>query len=83
MINPTEVIEKTTTYIPPFIEDTLEYCNYEVYVITGSLENMYRYQYSRDYYGSTINPFKVRVLGLKRDVSTAKVWLTIDDPLRR
>lgn len=62
MINPTRGIETTTTYIPPFIEDTLEYCNYEVYVITGSLENTYRYQYSRDYYGSAIQPFKARIL---------------------
>ena len=50
------------TYPPPFIEDTLEHCNYEVYVITGSLENMYRYQYSRDYYGSVLHPFKVVML---------------------
>ena len=62
MINPTRVIETTATYIPPFIEDTIEYCNYEVYVITGSLENTYRYQYSRGYYGSTIHPFKLRKL---------------------
>ena len=62
MIYPNKRIETTTTYIPPFIEDTLEYCNYEVYVITGSLENMYRYQYSRDYYGTALHPFKAVIL---------------------
>ena len=62
MINLTKGVETITTYIPPFIEDTLEHCNYEVYVITGSLENMYRYQYSRDYYGSVLHPFKVVML---------------------
>ena len=62
MLNLTKGVETITTYIPPFIDDTLEYCNYEVYVITGSLENMYRYKYSRDYYGSALHPFKVAML---------------------
>lgn len=62
MINQTKKIETTTTYIPPFIEDTLEYYTYEVYVLTESLENMYRYQYSRDYYGSTLHIFKAVIL---------------------
>ena len=62
MINQTKKIETTTTYIPSFIEDILEYCDYEVYVITESLENTYRYQYSRDYYGSTLHPFKAVML---------------------
>ena len=62
MINPTEEIETTTTYIPPSIEDTLEYCNYEAYVVTGSVKNMYRCQYSRDYYGTALHPFKVVIL---------------------
>ena len=62
MINPTKKIETTTTYIPAFIEDTLDYYNYEVYVIIGSLENMYRNKYARDYDGSTIHPFKVVML---------------------
>ena len=38
MINQTKGIEMTTTYIPPFIEDTIEYCNYDVYVITESVK---------------------------------------------
>ena len=62
MINQTKKIETTTTYIPPFIEDTLEYCDYEVYVITESLENTFRYQYSMDYYGSVLHPFKAVML---------------------
>ena len=62
MINPTKKIETTTTYIPPFIDDTLEYCDYEVYVTTVSLENMYQYKYSRNYYGSTLHPFKAAML---------------------
>lgn len=62
MINPTRVIETTATYIPPFIEDTLEYYNYEVYVITESVKNMYRCQYSRDYYGTALHPFKAVML---------------------
>ena len=62
MINPIKKIETTTTYIPPFIEDTLEYCNYDVYVIIESVKNMYRCQYSRDYYGTAIHPFKAVLL---------------------
>ena len=62
MINLAKGVETTTTYIPPFIDDTLEYCNYEVYVITVSLENMYRYKYSKDNFGSALHPFKVAIL---------------------
>ncbi len=69
MINPIKTIETTTTYLPPFIEylppfieDTLEYRNYDVYVITESVKSMYRCQYSRDYYGTALHPFKAVML---------------------
>ena len=62
MINWIKKIETTTTYIPPFIEDALEYYNYEVYVITESCRDMYRHKYSRDYYGTALHPFKAVIL---------------------
>ena len=63
MINLTKGIGVTATIqVPPFIWYPYEHYNTDSDVITGSLENMYRYQYSRDYYGSALHPFKAVML---------------------
>lgn len=73
MINLAKGVEVTATiYASPFI-----WSSYKL-----SLKEMYIYKYNSEYSKSTINLFKVSVLGLKRDASTDNVWLTIDDPLR-
>ena len=74
MINLTEGVKVTATiYVSPFIWSSYKYCNTDFDTIPVSLKEMYIYKYNSEYSKSTINPFKVRVLGLKRDASTAKV----------
>ena len=83
MINLAKGVEVTATiYASPFIWSSYKYCNTDFDAISVSLKEMYIYKYNSEYSKSTINPFKVSVLGLKRDASTDNVWLTIDDPLR-
>ena len=82
MINPTRNVEiKLAESVTQFNCKTYKRCNSRFYATRVRLKEVYLIKYSRIDYDSNLNPFKVRVLGLKRDASTAKVWLTIDDPL--
>ena len=83
MINLTKGVEVTATiYISPFIWSAYKYCNTDFDAIPVSLKEMYIYKYNSECSKSTLNPFKVSTLGLKRDASTDNVRLIIDDPLR-
>ena len=83
MINLTKEIKVTATiYASPFIRRSYKYCNTDFDAIPVSLKEMYICKYNSEYFKSTINPFKVSVLGLKRDAPTDNVRLIIDDPLR-
>ena len=84
MINPTRNVEiKLAEFVTQFNCKTYKRCNSRFYATRVRLKEVYLIKYNRNEYISTLNPFKVRVLGSKIDAFAAKVWLTIDDPLRR
>ena len=63
MINLNEKLEITTTRHAPQLNDKeYKYYNHDFSAIPRSLETMYRYQYSMDYYSSALHPFNVRCL---------------------
>lgn len=83
MLNPTRNVEiKLAEFVTQFNCKTYKRCNSRFYATRVRLKEVYLVKYSRIDYYSNLNPFKVRVLGPKRDAFTAKVLLTIDDPLR-
>ena len=63
MVNPTRVIEMTTTtYIPPSIWNTYKYCNEEFYITTGGFKEMCVKKYDGKGYQFSLHPFKVIVI---------------------
>ena len=63
MINPTEVIEMTTTvYVSQFVYGVSKYYNSDFYVTTRSLKSIYLSKYTGKGYIYVTNPFKVVIL---------------------
>lgn len=63
MINPTEVIEITTTaYVSQFVYGVSKYYNADFFVREVWLKRMYENEYARQDYQSAIHPFKAVVI---------------------
>ena len=63
MINPTEVIEITSTgYLPQFVFGDYKYDNLDFLITEARLEEIYIIKYIGKHRKSALNPFKVKVL---------------------
>ena len=63
MINPTEVIEMTTTaYVSQFVYGVSKYYNSDFFVSEVRLKIMFQNKYVKKDYQSAIHPFKVVVI---------------------
>ena len=63
MINPTEVIEITSTgYLPQFVLGDYKYDNSDFFITPARLEEIYIIKYIGKHRQSALNPFKVRKL---------------------
>ena len=63
MINPTEVIEITSTgYLPQFVLGDYKYDNLDFFITEARLEEIYIMKYDGKDYHHSLHPFKVMKL---------------------